>query len=133
MNIEEIDEVLRVEWPENLILQSYDARSQRLVVAFTCDGGPREDHAYLVSFEEAIIFHLPAYLYNPVRIRQATEEERERLIPAESYDPVEVSGKGGAFTVALLTEQDGRAIGYYVAARSSSAEWVPREFCLVTL
>ncbi len=133
MTIEEIDAILGAEAPENLILQSYDARSKRLEIAFTCDGGPREDQAYLMRFEEAILFHLPAYLYHRVRLRIATEAERQRMIPPESYDPLEVSGAEDAFTVVLFTGPDGRALGYYVAARSLSAEWLPCESCLMTL
>ncbi len=125
MNIEEIDVVLELEAPSDLITQTYNAREQELVIAFTCDGGPREDQAYIVRFEEAILFHLPAVLHDEVRVREATEGEREQLIPEESYDPLEVSGAPGAFTVVLFAGRDGRAFGYYVAARSVSGEWLP--------
>jgi len=72
------------------------------------------------------LFHLPAVFYGEIRFRKASETERERLIPAESYDPLEVSGEDGAFTVVLFTDQKGKAIGYYVAAKSFRANWLPR-------
>ncbi len=133
VDIEEVNAVFEREFPDNLVLQSYDARNQELVIAFTWDGGPREDEAYVVRFEQAILFHLPAVLYGEVRFRKATETERERLIPAESFDPLEVSGATGAFTVVLFTDQDGKTFGYYVAAKSVRAKWLPREACRMTL
>ena len=130
INIEEINTVLDEESPDNLILQSYDVRGRKLVLAFTCNGGPKEDEAYVVSFEQAIIFHLPSVLYKQVRFRKTTEAEREQLIPEVSYDTLEVSGRERAYTVLLLTNQDGKAYGYYIAADSVSAEWVPKVSCL---
>ena len=133
MKVEEINAVLERESPDNVISQSYDARNQELVISFAWDGGPREDQAYIVHFEEVILFHLPAVFYGEIRFRKATEAERERLIPAESYDPLEVSGEDGAFTVVLFTDRKGKAIGYYVAAKSFRANWLPRAALLITL
>ncbi len=129
MDIQAINATLRAEAPETLIVQSYDARGRRLVVAFTCAGGPREDEAFVLEFEQTILFHLPSVLYGPVVFRAATESERSVLIPGVSYDADEVSGRGGAYTVLLLENEKGVAYGYYLAADEVQARWTPRSAC----
>jgi len=124
MDLDPVSTVLECESPENLTVQTYDAHSMELVLAFTSDGGPKEDLTYVVRFEQAVLFHLPASLYHEVRFRKATEAERERLMPADCCDPYEFSGAKGAYTVVLLTNRDGKALGYYIAAESVSGEWV---------
>ena len=130
MEIESINEQLRAARPDTMIMQSFDIRGRRLVLAFTCSGGPREDEAFVLEFGQAALFHLPSVLYEPVFFRMADETERERLIPRVSYDPLEVSGTLGAFTVLVLEDEHGCPYGYYVAAERARAAWKPRSECL---
>ncbi len=126
MELTLINEQLRREEPDSLILQSYDARGRELVLAFTCDGGPREDEALVVRFHNAALFHLPSVLHTPVFFRIAEAEEAQRLVPPASYDAEELSGKGGGFTVVVLESQEGSPYGFYIAAESGDATWEPR-------
>ena len=48
MDLEFINSVLDSDHASQLILQSFDARGRELVLAFACDGGPREDEAFVV-------------------------------------------------------------------------------------
>jgi hypothetical protein len=130
MELTSINEHLRREEPQNLILQSYDGRRRELVLAFTCDGGPREDEALVVHFHDAALFHLPSVLYTPVLFRIAEAEEIKRLVPPASYDAEELSGKNGGFIVVVLDNQEGSPYGYYIAANSVDATWKPRKDCL---
>lgn len=126
MEIASINSVLREEGFHEMVVQSFDARGRKLVVSFMSDGGPREDEAFVVEFEQAILFHLPSVLYASAFFRVAHEPERERLIPPVSYDALEVSGKPGAYTVLVLEDADGVSYGYYLAADSVSASWRKR-------
>jgi hypothetical protein len=126
MDIDRINDVLRQEQLAPMVVQSYDAGSRNLVIAFMCEGGPREDDAFAVEFHETIIFHLPAILHRMALFRRAGAAERERLIPRVSYDSAEVSGAPGAYTVVALDDDNGSPLGYYVAAESASAAWRSR-------
>jgi hypothetical protein len=130
MELAAINEHLRREEPGTLILQSYDVRGRELVLAFTCDGGPREDEAFVVQFHETALVHLPSVLYAPVFFRVADAEDGRRLVPPASYDADELSGGGGGFTVVVLEDGGGAPYGYYVAAESVDAAWRPRKDCL---
>ncbi len=130
MEIDSINEQLRAARPDTMIMQSFDIRGRKLVLAFTCDGGPREDEAIVLEFSQAALFHLPSVLYEPVFFRVANETERERLIPRVSYDPLEVSGTLGSFAVLVLEDDQGNSYGYYIAAESVRAAWKPRRECL---
>lgn len=123
MDIDSINGVLREMQLDAMVVQSFDSRGRKLVVSFMADGGPREDEAFVVEFDEAILFHLPSVLYAAAFFRVADEQERERLIPPVSYDPLEVSGKPGAYTVLVVEDAHGTSHGYYLAADSVSASW----------
>ncbi len=133
MELSHINAELAAEQPDTMILQSFDIRGKTLSIAFTCNGGPREDEAFLVTFHETILFHLPAVLsvaHSPVVLfRLPSESERESLIPAVSYDAEEVSGQEGAFSVVVLENERARLHGYYVAAGSVEGKWVRRNEC----
>ncbi len=133
MELIHINAELAAEQPNTMILQSFDIRGGVLEIAFTCNGGPREDEAFLVTFRGAILFHLPAVLsvtHSPVALfRLAAEAERKSLIPAVSYDAEEVSGQEGAFSVVVLENEHARLHGYYVAAESMEGKWVKRDAC----
>ena len=127
MDLGKINDVLR-EYEPNLILQSFSQQTRELRIAFTCDGGPKEDEAFLVTFKEAVIFHVPSVLYNGrVVFRIASIPDVSGIIPDVSFDEGEFGGEG--FKIFLLTHLDGTATGYYVAAESVAARWVSRTEC----
>ena len=123
MNVDAINRVLHDEQLNEMVVQSFHMRGRKLVIAFLCEGGPREDDAFVVEFNEAIIFHLPSALRARAFFRCAHDAERERLIPSVSYDPAEVSGARNAYTVVVLDDASGTPHGYYLAADSVSASW----------
>jgi len=126
MKTEQINATLKVDRPAMFFVQSYDARDRRLTVAFTFDGGPHEDEIFVVEFYNTILFHLPSILFATVLFRVASEDESKRLIPSVSYDSDEVSGKPGGYTVFVLENHKGVAYGYYLAAESVHAKWIPK-------
>lgn len=130
MELTSINEHLLREQPDTLILQSYDVRGRELVLAFTCNGGPREDEAFVVHFHDAALLHLPSVLYSPVLFRIAEAKEARCLVPPENYDAAELSDKDGGLTVVVLENQEGRPYGYYIAAESVDATWKSRDDCL---
>ena len=130
MDLESINIVLEGDRASQLILQSFDARGRELVLAFTCDGGPREDEAFVVRFQQAALFHVPSALYQPVRFRLAAGDEHAAVVPSVSYDPLEFGEADNAFKVVLLTDAAGKRFGYYIAAESVSSSWAPRSACL---
>jgi hypothetical protein len=130
MDLESINSVLASEHASQLILQSFDVRGRELVLAFACDGGPREDEAFVVYFQQAALFHVPSVLYQPVRFRLAAGDERAAVVPSVSYDPLEFGEAGKALKVVLLTDAAGQRFGCYIAAESVSASWAARSACL---
>ncbi len=68
--IKEVNHQLKIECPDNFILQSFCQNDRELLIAFTCDGGPREDHAYRVTFFKTAIFHLPSVLYQEILLKR---------------------------------------------------------------
>jgi hypothetical protein len=130
MELTSINEHVRSEERDSLILQSYDARGRELVLAFTCDGGRREDEALVVRFHDAAHFHHPSVLYSPVLFRIAEPEEAQRLVPPASYDADELSGKSGGLSVVVLENREGSPYGYYIAAERVEATGKSRSECL---
>ena len=128
MEINKINEELRRECPGKFILQSFCQIERKLVVAFTCGGGPKEDYAYLITFNEAIIFHLPSVLYKPIRFKIAEKEKIKEIIPSISYDEGEYCETG--YKVVTIIDGNNKETGYYLAADSVSAEWVSRDKCI---
>ena len=123
MDVNPINSLLRQEGPDRMVLESFEIRGRRLVLAFEFDGGPREDYQLVVEFKEIIVFHLPSVLHSPTFFRCASKPERERLIPAVSYDAAEVSGGPGASTVVAMDDANGVPLGYYLVADSVAAAW----------
>jgi hypothetical protein len=126
MHIDAINKELRSEHLKEMTVESFDAHGRKLVVSFTCNGGPRESDAFIVTFNEAVLFHLPSVLYEPAFFRFADESERARLVPEISYDAQELSGAPNAYSVLLLEDDRGEPYGYYLAADSVSASWRSR-------
>ena len=126
--MDQINDVLIEYDPGNFILQSFSQRTRELGIAFTCDGGPKEDQAFHVTFVEAIVFHVPSVLYNSRLVfRVAPNPDAKRIIPDISFDEGEFGEDG--FKVFLLMDRDGTATGYYIAAESVAARWVPHTEC----
>ena len=130
MILDSVNDVLTEEQPARMIVQSYDVREARLTLAFVCDGGPKEDEAYVVEFGVVALFHLPAVLHSPAVLAPTTQSQREALVPGFSYDAAELSGAANAYTVVQFADLSGNPFGYYVAAKSVAARWVPRSSCL---
>jgi len=110
-------------------VQLFDASAGVLRLAFVCQGGPREDDAFLVQFKHVAIMHVPTVLHESVRFSRAPLKDVPSLVPACSFDAAELSGAKGAYQVVLLTNAAGKPHGYYVAAESVTAGWVPRKGC----
>jgi hypothetical protein len=110
-----------------LILQSFNIIDRKLVIAFTCNGGPKENQAYLVTFLEATSFHLPSVLYETVQFEIVDHNKIKEIIPHISYDEGEYCDTG--FKVIKIITGDKKETGYYIAAESVSAGWVPRTVC----
>ncbi len=133
MTLEEINNVLSEYEPDNFILQSFSQETRELSIAFTCDGGPREDQAFLVTFNEAVVFHIPSVICHrlndggPFVLLTAPIPDVSRIIPDVNFDEEEFGEDG--FKIFLLT-RDGKATGYYIAAESVTASWVPRSDCI---
>jgi hypothetical protein len=93
-----------------------------LELVFSFHGGPKEMQQFLVTFEEATIFHLPGILHRaPVRFRVASPKHAETLVPRISYDPSEFHPKG--YAAVELTDASGNAHGYYVVAQAVTGKW----------
>jgi hypothetical protein len=129
MSLNAINSVLREHEPDSFILQSFTQNGRVLVIAFTCAGGPKEDEAFLVTFDEAIIFHVPSVLYNfQFQFEVTSLDEIRSTIPPISFDEGEFGESG--FTFFVLTDTDSKRTGYYVAAEAVTGSWVPREQCV---
>jgi len=129
MQLDHVNAHLQEEDPSRMLLQSFDAVGGVLQLAFVCDGGPREDEAFLVQFKNVAIMHLPAVLHESVRFSLAPLRDVGSLVPACSFDEEELSGAKGAYQVVLLTNAAGKPHGYYLAAESVTASWVPMKDC----
>jgi hypothetical protein len=127
LDIEPINKVLREEGPARLLLQAYDPRRRALTVAFTFDGGPREDDAFVVVFDGAVIFHVPSVLHREVLFALLPPSAARKYVPAVSFDDEEF-GPAGFRIVAILDEGEAET-GYYVAAEGCTAEWLPTAQC----
>jgi len=127
MDLIEINDTLLEYRPDNLILQSFQARDRKLCIAFTCDGGEREDFAYIVEFTHAVCFHVPSVLYVPIQFRVSDAKLAKNYIPSISLDESEFGEKG--LKLVLLCNEKALPVGYYIAAESVLSEWVSREKC----
>lgn len=130
MDLSTLNRELSEEFPSRLIVQSFDGEKRELVVAFTSDGGLREDSALEVRFLGAIIFHLPSVLHEEgVQFTLATPAEIISLIPRCSFDADELSGPPRGLSVVALVSSLGESFGYYVAAEDLTWSWKPRSDC----
>ncbi len=133
MALNKVNSVLSEYEPENFILQSFSQETGELCIAFTCDGGPREGQAFLVTFNQVAVFHVPSVMYPPPNdgrrfiIVVAPISDASRIIPDVNFDEDEFAE--GGFKVFLLT-LDGKPTGYYIAAESVAASWVFRTECV---
>nr|AAK28563.1 hypothetical protein [uncultured bacterium] len=112
-----------------MFTQSFAGSERRLVIALaTQGGGPREDHALLVTFTGTAVFQLPTVLAStPFRLRRATLAESQALIPACSYDASEL--RHGGYIAIVFTDPKGLLLGHYVLSENVSWEWVLRNQC----
>jgi hypothetical protein len=130
MDLSTLNRELSEASPSRLIVQSFDAEKRELIVAFTIDGGPREDSALEVRFLGASIFHLPSVLHEvDVQFSLATPTQVTSLVPRCSFDPDELSGRPGALSVVVLASSSGESFGYYVAAEDLTWSWKPCADC----
>lgn len=119
MTLEEINEVLSEYEPDNFIFQSFSQETRELRIAFTCDGRPKEDQASLVTFGEAVVFHVPSVLcYGRLVFRVAPVSDVDRIIPEISFDEGEFGGDG--LKVFLLMDLDGTGHRILYCRRVSS-------------
>ena len=58
MDIAAINEQLTLHEPEQMVLRGISDHGNTLTLAFLCHGGSREDLEFLVTFENAALFHL---------------------------------------------------------------------------
>jgi len=129
MTLNDLNRDLNEHFPGNMILQSFSQDSRELRVAFTCDGGPKEDQALLVTFKEAVIFHIPSVNQHCVfNFSIASIQRAKNLIPEDNFDEAEFGENG--FKVFELTNQAGHPTGYYIAAESVEAKWVAKSDCV---
>jgi hypothetical protein len=114
---------------DSLFTQSFAGVGRKLVIALAAQGGgPREDHALLLTFDGAAVFQVPSVLDStPLRLRLATLAESQALIPACSYDASEL--RDGGYAVVVFTDPYGHPLGHYVLSENVSWEWVPRNQC----
>jgi hypothetical protein len=129
MNLDVINKQLREPIPDNFILQSFTQEGRILVIAFTCADVLKEDQAFLVTFNEAFIFHVPSVLYHlEFQFEAASLDEIRSIIPPISFGEEDFGESG--FTLFVLTDTDGKRTGYYVVAECVTGGWVPREQCV---
>ena len=95
MDIAAINEQLTAHEPEEMVLRRISEYGNTLTLAFLCHGGPMEHLEFVVTFENAAVFHLPRILHNTtVRFKRSSPERIKELIPAVSYDESEHNPKG---------------------------------------
>jgi hypothetical protein len=119
-----INELLRVEQPARLILQSFEPRARTLTVALTFDGGPREDDALVIVFDGSATFHVSAVSHQPGFFVLLPADAARRYVPSVSFDHDEF-GPAGCRVVAF-TDPSGMETGYYVACERCTMSWQPR-------
>ncbi len=128
MTLDEVNDVLSEYEPDGFILQSFSQETRELRIAFMCDGGPKEEQAFLVTFKEAVIFHVPSVLHDGrLVLRLARIPDLNRIIPEISFDEGEFGEEG--FKIFLLMDHAGTPTGYYIAAESIEASWVLQTEC----
>jgi hypothetical protein len=124
LDIVAINEQLTAHEPEQMVLRGISEHGNTLTLAFLCQGGPTEDLEFVVTFENAAVFHLPRILHNAaVRLKRSSPERIKGLIPAVSYDESEHDSKG--YVVVELTDAAQQPYGYYVMADSVVGRWEP--------
>jgi hypothetical protein len=125
MDIATINEQLSAHEPEQMVLRGVSEHGNTLTLAFSCEGGPAEHLEFVVTFENAAVFHLPRILHNrAVRFKRSSPERIKELIPAVSYDESEHTPAG--YVVVELTDAAHNPYGYYVMADSVVGRWEPR-------
>jgi hypothetical protein len=87
MDIAPINEQLNAHEPEQMVLRHVSEHGNTLTLVFLCHGGPMEHLEFVVTFENAAVFHVPRILHNTaVRFKRSSPERIRELIPAVSYD-----------------------------------------------
>ncbi len=132
-HLEPINATLAREQPDSMILQSFNAKSEELCIAFSVDGGPRESEIFLVTFEGAVLFHLPAswqIALPPIRLVAVAVAAARRLIPEVVFDETEL--QPGGRVVIGLTDDNHNELGFYVVADSIRSTWISWEECEIT-
>lgn len=120
-----INDQLALEEPSEMFLRGVSEYGRSLRLSFVCHGGPREDEEFEVTFDESVVFHLPAVLSVPVRFRLGALAEARATVPSISFDESEIGPEG--YGLVLLTDPNGIPHGYYVLAGSVHARWVPAD------
>jgi hypothetical protein len=125
MDIVAINEQLGTHEPEQMALRRISEYGNTLTLVFLCHGGPMEHLEFVVTFENAAVFHLPRILHDTaVRFKRSSPERIKELIPAVSYDESEHNHPTG-YVVVELTDVAERPYGYYVMADSVVGKWEP--------
>jgi hypothetical protein len=125
MDIALINEQLNAHEPEQMVLRHVSEHGNTLTLVFLCHGGPMEHLEFVVTFENAAVFHLPRILHNTaVRFKRSSPERIRELIPAVSYDESEHNHPRW-YVVVELTDIAGKPHGYYVMADSVVGKWEP--------
>ncbi len=125
MDIAPINQQLNAHEPDQMGLRRISEYGNTLTLVFLCHGGPMERLAFVVTFENAVVFHLPSVLHNTaVRFKRASPERIKELIPAASYDESEHTHPDG-YVVVELTDVAEQPHGYYVMAERVVGKWEP--------
>ena len=125
MDIAPINQQLRAHEPDQMVLRRISEHGNTLTLVFLCHGGPMEHFAFVVTFENAAVFHLPRVLHNTaVRFTRASPERVKELIPAVSYDESEHTHPNG-YVVVELADVAEQPHGYYVMADRVVGKWEP--------
>ena len=125
MDIAPVNEQLNAHEPEQMVLRGISEYGNTLTLVFLCHGGPMEHLEFVVTFENAAVFHLPRILHNTaVRFKRSSPERIKELIPAVSYDESEHTHPTG-YVVVELTDVADKPHGYYVMADSIVGKWEP--------
>ena len=124
MELDKINRELTEHKPEKFVLYSFRQRGRELILAFSCDGGPKEDEVFLLTFRETPLFHVPSVLHEVVGLELVESSRAQDFIPEVSFDSDEFGERG--FKIVKLVLENGKSTSYYVAAESASGEWVSR-------
>ena len=123
MDIAPVNAQLSAHEPEQMVLRGISEYGNTLTLVFLCHGGPMEHLEFVVTFENAAVFHLPRILHNTaVRFKRSSSERIKELIPAVSYDESEHTHPTG-YVVVELTDVADKPHGYYVMADSVVGKW----------